>query len=55
MMCRRLAVLHGMRWQDATMADVYPLLCDVADKATPDEEADIARRLTSMGVLQEIK
>ena len=54
MLCRRIAVMHGMRWQDASLADIYPLLVDVANKATPEEETNIARRLTSLGILEEV-
>lgn len=54
MLCRRLAVIHGMRWQETTMADIFPLLCDVADRQTPEEETATARRLTAMGILQEV-
>lgn len=44
----------GLRWQDATLADIYPLLCDVAGVASPEHDRAAAKRLVALGVLKEV-
>lgn len=43
-----------MRWQDATIADIYPMLIDVADGRTPEQDRAAAQRLVALGALEQI-
>lgn len=43
-----------MKWQDATFADIYPMLVDVAEQKSVEEDMNDAKRLLALGAIGRI-
>lgn len=51
---RKLAFESGHRWQDCTLADVWPAVVSLAENRSSEDELKIAEGMVAAGLIRQV-